>query len=196
MEAIMETYKKTTVHAADPGSWLSKHWDYMLSYANLRLQNEDLAKDLVQDTFLSALEKVDRFEGRCLERTWLVSILKNKIADVYRKKTITVAYGIDKIAEEDSYDFSDSECCGTTMALQHRHVTYSDVIAEKEFDHILQNYMQGLPELWSSVFTMKHLEDQSTKTICSELNVTASHCWVIMHRIKNNFRQYLEQNWN
>jgi len=196
MEAIMEMERNTTAHIADPDSWLSKHWDYMFNYAIHRVQNEDLAKDLVQDTFLSALEKLDRFEGRCMERTWLVSILKNKIADVYRRKTITVAYGVDKIAQDEAYDYSDIECGIATSALQHRHITHSDMVEKKEFDRVLKNYMRGLPALWSSVFTMKHLEDQSTKTICNELNVTASHYWVIMHRIKNNFRQYLEQNWN
>lgn len=200
MQTTIEVDRKAVkTDMADLRRSLSTHWDYLFAYANMRLQNEDEAKDIVQDTFLSALEKLDRFEGRCMERTWLVSILKNKIADKYRRRTVLITYDVDNIADEDeTSDLCDTEAGYLTAAgtLRYRQVTHDDGVEKKEFDQFLRNYMQGLPALWSSVFMMKHLEDQPTKTICNELNVTASHCWVIMHRIKNNFRQYLEQNWN
>ena len=43
------------------------------------------AQDLVQDTFLAALKSMKNFKGEASERTWLISILKRKIIDHYRK---------------------------------------------------------------------------------------------------------------
>ncbi len=46
-----------------------------------------MAEDLVQETMLSAYQARDKFRGGSSERTWLVSILKRKIIDHYRKQS-------------------------------------------------------------------------------------------------------------
>lgn len=56
-------------HALDPLLWVTNYADYLYSYANSRINDEELAKNLVQETFLAALEKVEKFEGRSAERT-------------------------------------------------------------------------------------------------------------------------------
>ena len=58
----------------------------MYQWACYKVSNTELAKDLVQDTFLAAAEKIDTFKGKSSPKTWLYSILNNKIVDVYRKK--------------------------------------------------------------------------------------------------------------
>ena len=35
--------------------------------------------------------------------------------------------------------------------------------------------MQKLPALWMSVFTMKHMDEETTDVICAELKVTPSN---------------------
>jgi DNA-directed RNA polymerase specialized sigma24 family protein len=42
---------------------------------------------------------------------------------------------------------------------------------------------------------MKHVEDESTKTICSELKVSDANFWVIIHRAKLNLKACLQRNW-
>jgi RNA polymerase sigma-70 factor (ECF subfamily) len=39
----------------------------------------EIAEDLVQDTFLAAFHKIDSFEGKSQPKTWLFSILNNKV---------------------------------------------------------------------------------------------------------------------
>ena len=68
-------------------------------------------------------------------------------------------------------------------------------LVNKEFNSILQKCMQKLPVLWLSIFTMKHMDDQSTDMICSELKITQSNFWVIIHRTKLNLRACLQKNW-
>src|SRR5580704_4955588 len=77
----------TEKHELFPDRWVDNYADYLYSYAITRINDEDLAKDLVQETFLAALERLGKFEGRSTERTWLTAILKYKVIDVYRKKS-------------------------------------------------------------------------------------------------------------
>ncbi len=46
----------------------------------------DLAEDLLQDTFLKAIEKSDTFDQRCKLTSWLCQIAKNTYYDHLRKK--------------------------------------------------------------------------------------------------------------
>lgn len=65
--------------------WVDLYGDYLYNYAIYKGIAIEQAKDLVQDTFLAALKSFDKFEAKSSVKTWLVSILRNKIADYYRK---------------------------------------------------------------------------------------------------------------
>lgn len=189
----------TKTQQLEPRNWVSTHADYLYAYAIARINDEEQAKDLVQETFLAALQKVDKFEGKSSERTWLTAILKYKIIDVYRKRSSGLAVNADvQRAEQEQSDFFEPEY----GHWKHEHapkafgIDDQDPLVNKEFNSILQKCMQKLPALWLSVFTMKHMDDQSTDVICSELKVTQSNFWVIIHRTKLNLRACLQKNWN
>lgn len=184
-------------HALDPLKWVTNYSDYLYSYANTRINDKELAKDLVQETLLAALEKVEKFEGRSSERTWLTAILKNKVIDIYRKKSSALKA---TEVEGNGYDqeaFFDAE--DGHWRKEHQPKPFGieeyDPLSKKEFNDILQKCIQKLPALWLSVFSMKHLDDEDTQTICGELKITASNFWVIIHRAKVNLRSCLQKNW-
>ena len=70
---------------SDPEQWVELHGDYLFRYAMTRLRDASKAEDAVQETFLAALKGGKSFAGRSAEKSWLTGILKNKIADYYRK---------------------------------------------------------------------------------------------------------------
>ena len=52
----------------------------------MRMCNDkNLAEDLMQDTFLKAIEKINTFDMRCKLSTWLCQIAKNTYFDYLRK---------------------------------------------------------------------------------------------------------------
>lgn len=69
----------------NPGDWLDLHGDYLFRYALIRVRNETVAEDLVQDTLLAALKSRDRYCGGNSERGWLTGILRHKIFDHFRR---------------------------------------------------------------------------------------------------------------
>jgi RNA polymerase sigma-70 factor (ECF subfamily) len=181
----------------NPHQWVAAHADYLYAYAITRINDEELARDLVQETFLAALQKTGSFEGRSSERTWLTAILKNKIVDVYRKKSSGLRPTEIKEAEQEQDEFFDRES-GHWLA-PHGPVEFGiedkDHIVSKEFEEILKRCLQKLPVLWKAVFTMKHIDEEPTDTICAELKLSSSNFWVIIHRAKLNLRACLQKNW-
>jgi len=179
----------------NPHQWVNAHADYLYAFAIRRINNEELSKDLVQETFLAALEKAAKFEGKSSERTWLTAILKNKIIDVYRKKSSGLSKEV-KQAEHEQQDFFEAD--GHWRA-EYRPLEFGiehiDPLINKEFNTILQMCMEKLPALWMAVFSMKHIDGEETTVICTELKVSASNFWVIIHRAKLNLRACLQKNW-
>lgn len=182
----------------DPHQWVSRYADYLYNYALGRLNDEELCRDLVQETFLAALEKAGQFKGLSTERTWLTAILKHKVIDVYRKKSAQMVWKQDSMqAEKQQEDFFDAN--NGHWNPQHQPQVFGieqqDPLASKEFARILQLCMKKLPALWLSVFTMKHMDEEDTETICNSLKVSPSNFWVIIHRAKVNLRACLQKNW-
>jgi len=184
---------------SDPLSWVEKYADYLYGFAMSRLRDGDVAKDLVQDTFLAGLQRLDRFEGNSEEKTWLTAILKNKIADFYRKRSSS-GLGDLKItsAEGEQQDFFDAETghWNEKYRPQAFGLEVDNPLMMKELGGILNECLAKLPGLWFSVFSMKHMDDLTSELICTELKVTAANFWVIMHRTKLNLRACLQKNWN
>ena len=192
-KAAIETTSLNPLH------WVSNYADYLYSYTITRINDEELARDLIQETFLAALEKIEKFEGRSSERTWLTAILKNKIVDVYRKKSSGHSKETEVQADssdQDAFFFDDGNVHWKT---EHQPKVFGieefDSLARKEFNQILRKCMQKLPALWLSVFNMKHMDEEETATICEELSITPSNFWVIIHRSKVNLRYCLQKNW-
>lgn len=182
----------------NPHQWVAAHADYLYSFAIARLNDEEQARDLVQETFLAALQKVSAFEGKSAERTWLTAILKNKIIDVYRKKS----YGLktnaaQEAAEQEQNDFFDNDTGHWTSSGGPKEfgIDDKDHLVSKEFERILKMCLQKLPALWMSVFTMKHIDEEPTETICAGLKLSAGNFWVIIHRAKVNLRACMQRNW-
>jgi RNA polymerase sigma-70 factor (ECF subfamily) len=191
------TRKKGRKQVLEPEQWVDRYADYLFNYALIRLNDEELARDLVQDTFLSALEKTDTFRGESTERTWLNAILKYKVIDIYRKRSNRLSPENNAAGGDKEKDLFDPDL--HNWKREHWPVPFSveepNALHHKEFMQVLQRCMKKLPPLWLSVFTMKHMDDEVAENICKDLRITSSNFWVVMHRAKVSLRACLQKNW-
>ena len=179
----------------DPARWVEAYGDRLYSYAYSRLSSKELAEDMVQETFLAALHSKENFRGESKENTWLFSILKRKIIDHYRKKTI-VRESYDQNA--DSHFIQEGEQKGQWNKARvpkdwEKHFTTE--AETEEFYRILDFCLSLIPEKWSAVFRWKTMEELSTPQICKEMGISSSNFWVIMHRARLRLRECFENNW-
>ena len=188
-------------HTLDPGSWTEKYGDYLFHYAMVRLSDEQLASDLVQDTFLAALKSKERFKGASTEKTWLTSILKRKIIDVYRKKSRTR----EATASEFGDTITDEELFRTEAPFRghwreergpHSHSLMPEgEIENEELRAIIEQCIALLPPGLAAAFVMKMVDEADSGEVCKELGITASNLWVMLHRARLRMRDCIETKW-
>jgi RNA polymerase sigma-70 factor (ECF subfamily) len=186
---------EATKHITKPAQWIEQYADTLFKFAVSRVGDSETAKDLVQETFLSALKNADSFRKEISEKNWLFTILKNKIIDHYRSSAKSLVSSLDEYLEK-ANDYFDEEGNWQPSAMPKQWgIDYSQNIETKEFYEILEKCKKKLNELQNMVFTLKYLDEKNSNEICKELNISSSNYWVLIHRAKLQMRQCLEKNW-
>lgn len=183
----------------DPENWLNRYGDYLLSFGMLRVSDKQLAEDLVQETLVSAWKARESFKGGSSEITWLVSILRNKITDHYRKKDVlkdTANYLVKTENEFNDNFFDRSSGHWLNASAPKIWSEASDAGIERaEFDTALRNCIEKMPPRFVPVFVARFFEDEDAETICKAHGISSSNYWVIIHRAKVMMRACLEKTW-
>ena len=181
-----------TKHQIDPNKWISLYSDYLFNYTITRVNDREIAKDLVQETFFAGLKSMKNFKGEASERTWLISILKRKVIDHYRK--INSNKGKAEVRMTYNSDENEGDWLEERVA-DPFDKTAEDTIENTELGLAIHNCINKLPEKQATVFKMKTLLNYDTEAICNELNITASNLWVIIHRARTSVAACMEKNW-
>jgi RNA polymerase sigma-70 factor (TIGR02943 family) len=189
--------KPTKVEASpkyDPGRWVNEHGGCLYGYALARVRVPEVARDLVQETFLVGIRSLERFAGRSSERSWLVGILKNKILDYWRKAHREMPFSdIEFRADQGSESFDRHSSC-LNVADQWGSKA-EEVLHKTEFWQIVHDCLSKLPRRHSVVFTLREIDSMSTKEICRTLSISEANLWVMLHRARAALRESLEENW-
>jgi RNA polymerase sigma-70 factor (TIGR02943 family) len=179
-------------HILNPKGWVDKYSDELFGFAYMRVSDEDAARDLIQDTFLSALRNLQSFKGEISEKNWLYLILKNKIIDHYRKNAKTPLTRFDDDSELD--EFFDEEGHWKKEALPEEFsLTVSSSHFSFEFYEILEKCKRKLNEIQMRLFSMKFVDEVESEDICKEMEISSSNYWVLIHRIKLKIRKCIEK---
>jgi len=165
--------KKMGVHKLNPDNWVDAYADYLFNYAVARVNDAEIAKDLVSETFFAGLKSAKNYKGDAAERTWLIAILKRKVIDHYRK----INSNKGKAEVRMSYSASsDSE---------------GDWLEEQVADPFssFENSTIENEELGAAI------HDCISEDICNELDINPSNLWVMIHRSRTALMACLNQNW-
>lgn len=176
----------------DPDKWVDRYSDYLFNYTIVRVNDREVANDIISETFLAGLKSMKNYKGEASERTWLISILKRKIIDYYRKTNSN------KGQAEVKMNFPDSDNEGDW--LEERVADLSDMTAEDQMENrelglAILDCLDQLNEKQAKIFRMKTIEGIDTEEICNEFNISPSNLWVIIHRARTSLAKCLEKNW-
>ena len=180
----------------NPENWVDLYADLLYRFAILRLNDENLAQDMVQETFLSALKNIKKFGQKSSVQTWLVTILKNKIIDHYRKSFMADKNGNSStLPDDDLSDYLENGMWDREKAPKNWHESAEDIFEENEFFKVLHQCLSFLPEQAGKVFLLREIDGLGSTEICKELDISTSNLWVLLHRARNGLRKCIEKTW-
>lgn len=176
----------------NPNKWVDRYANYLYNYTIVRVNDHEIAQDIVSETFLAGLRSKDSFKGKARERTWLVAILKHKIIDYYRHKNSrkgSAEVKVDWYDEDQEGDWLEERVEDKT------NLTINDWIENKELGSAILNCLDGLDEKHAEIFRLRTIENYETEAICNEFDITPSNLWVILHRARKAMMECLKENW-
>jgi RNA polymerase sigma-70 factor (TIGR02943 family) len=192
--AVINENSKTAV-----AQWVHQFSDELYSWAYFKTSNKEVAEDLVQDTFLAAFQKIEQFEGKSQPKTWLFSILNNKIIDYYRlsARTTKKSFSLTETSGiERSEGLFSSYGCWKTNAIKANYDQEAALLDNPEFNAVLEECLEDLPPKWKVAITSKYLSTKNSDEICQELEITPSNYWQIVHRSKLLLKKCLDLKWD
>ena len=178
----------------DPDTWVEEHGDSLFRYALFRIQDAQVAEDLVQETFLAAIRAQESFAGRSSVRTWLFGIIKHKIIDHIRKvNRERPEEDIETVADLSARNFDVQG--GWTSQPAKWTTDPALLFQQQEFWQMLQHCLTDLPPRLNQTFTLRELDGLSAEEVRKILNVSATNGGVMLHRARMRLRDCLETNW-
>lgn len=133
----------------------TKFWKELYVTAFRRLQNEENTEDILQDLFLSLLEKDVVLDNEQSVRAFLHTRLKSRIIDFYRKETLRTAYK----AQQNQVPEPD--------------VAHTDTrLLTRELETVVQQQIDKLPTKMREIFRLSREESLSNDEIASRLDIS------------------------
>ncbi len=184
---------------SDPERWVDLYGDYLFGFAVSRLRDPARAEDAVQETFLAALKGGRSFAGKSAEKSWLIGILKNKIADYFRKAGRETSFtDLDFYADEENVRFVPEgplQGAWTSDLAPQEWSSPGASLDSAVFWKTFRDCSNKLPKNVGAVFTLREVDGLDSKEICAMLNISENNLWVMLHRARMALRRCLEVNW-
>ncbi len=188
----------TRLRAGDRAAFVTlvgAHGGALLRLATGLLKDRAAAEEIVQDTWMAALEHLDRFEGRSALRTWLFSITVNKARNRLEREgrslPLSALEGEAGPAEDPDRFAPDGHWRAHLEAWT---TEDPERLAEAaETRGVVERAIADLPPAMRTVLTLRDLEGLEAEEICNLLSITLSNQRVLLHRARAKVLLALER---
>lgn len=192
------TENSSTINKLDFESMVTRFSDDLFRWALYKVSNKELAEDLVQETFFSAFKNLEKFKGDSSPKTWLFTILNNKIIDHYRKSAkqeirIDTNESSQMLGVTDSFFDENGKWLESERAYDWGNDFH--LLDDEDFRRIMDLCMNDLPGNWKKAVSFKYILEKESQEICQELNISLSNYWQVIHRAKLLLKKCLEINY-
>ncbi len=186
MDAQEVTVLLAQCQGGDKHAWdalVEAYWQRLYGFAWQSTKNPELAHDLVQETFLRVVQKLERYDHRNKFDAWLFRILVNLIRDhsrarVRRPIRSTV---IDNVT---GAEITDDMAARTGPP--------SDPVHHQEDVQRLYEALEQLPDMDRQVLLMRHYGEMPFKDIAKTLNCPLGTVLARAHRALEKLRVFME----
>lgn len=146
------------------------------------LRNREEAEDILQETFITVIEKLHSFDGRSSFFTWIYRIATNASLMRLRKKKLV----FQQISDDP--DFQESV---ESRVFVDWSQDPSINIFDRETKSKIDSAINKLSDIYRSVFILRDIEGLSIKETSAILNITEENVKIRLRRARQYLRDYL-----
>ena len=169
-----------------------KYHDKLYSVAYRICNNHPDAEEVLQDVYMTTVQKIDRFEQRSTLATWLYRITVN--AALMKRRSQRHSKAMVSLESVGPFLGQDEN----VLRFDEQARPQDDLLMVKELYGKIQEIVDSLPEIYQSVFSLRDLQGYSIKETSRILNTTPAAIKSRLHRgrffIKEELRRYLADN--
>lgn len=147
--------------------------------------DKNVGQELVQQTWATFFQIVDKFEGKSHVRTYLFGILYNKALEHRRiekrfDRRDVIEDVLDKRFDERGHWIRPP-------------ANPEEMLLKSENLRIIQECLEALPLQQRTAFVLREVEEKETREICNILELTVTNLGVVMYRARNRLRECIEK---
>ena len=172
--------------------WTSRWQSPMLVFARLHLSSGEDAEDVVQETWLAALQRAWLPEQLRDPRPYLFGILKHKVVDRLRRRYAENERQVSLPDDLDELLFDASGHWRDGMAAQ-AWSRPDEQLQVSRFFALVDACVQRLPAKAAKVFSMKELLECEADEVCGLLAITKADYWQSMSRARKQLQLCLNE---
>lgn len=177
----------------NPEVWVDTYGDSLYRYALSRVRNVAVAEDLVQETFLAAIQSQHGYQGNANELTWLTGILRHKTLDFFRKSSRAKEQSLVPADVDDRESLFNSN--GAWGSPPSNWSSPHESLEKDEFWLQMQSCISVLPEAMRQSYMLREFDGLDSEAVAEILNVTSNNLWVMLSRARLKLRHCLQTHW-
>ena len=168
----------------------------MLRLALARVESPAVAEEIVQDAWLTALGRLDTFEGRSSLRTWVLGIVVNLARA--RARSERRAQALLRVDAQDAVAGDRFRPPDAAQWPQHWALgpvpwpTPEQELLTSEARDVMLRAIELLPPAQREVLVMRDVQGCPSTEACTVLGITDTNQRVLLHRARSRVRQALE----
>jgi len=151
-----------------------------------------IADEVVQESWISVLKALPKFEGRSTLKTWITRIVANEAKRRLKKESRHIS--LEGLTEDDSsfLERFDSKGHWIRPPANWDLATPEEILEESQLKQCIDATIEQLPDQQKAVFVLRDMQSFSLEQICNILEVSDSNVRVLLHRARTRLHQAIE----
>jgi RNA polymerase sigma-70 factor (ECF subfamily) len=176
-------------------SLVERYHSSLVRIARMYVPSNEVAEEVVQETWIAVLNGIGRFERRSSLKTWIYSIVINiaKTRGQRERRSIPFSASATPGSDEPAVDPDRFLSTGGWALGPTAWETPEESLLSGETRELILRTIDGLTDSQKEVITLRDVEGWSSEEVCNALEISETNQRVLLHRARSKVRAALER---